>query len=185
MQLKCLSYLSHLQYFKHSSFFSRTTCFSKQLQKGGGFRKYVGRYMSYSWFGAANGTEITHLIFNIGSNWQKAPMFAPQFSLPISTPCLSRTSVFSRPSSFWEWTDERPAENTMSYTETELTLIGQHWIICIWQCSGRGFCLTGVVCITPYYMSTPQCLELAYPAERSRERQTDRQKLCTVAIKFT
>lgn len=35
--------------------------------------------------------------------------------------------------------------------------------------------LTGVVCITPYYMSTPQCLELAYPAERSRERQTDRQ----------
>jgi len=51
--------------------------------------------------------------------------------------------------------------------------------------SSGGGDLTGVVCITPYYMSTPQCLELAYPAERSTERQTDRQKLCTVAIKFT
>lgn len=107
-------------------------------------------------------------------------LFSPlSSSLLISTPCLSRTSVFSLSSSFWEWTDERPAENTMSNTETELRLIGQHWVICIWQCCGRGFCplrgdLTGVVCISPYYMSTPQCLELAYPAERSRKRQTDR-----------
>lgn len=68
----------------------------------------------------------------------------------------------------------------LPYTETELKLNGQHWIIYILQFGGRGFCplrgdLTGVVCISPYYMSTPQCLELAYPAERSRKRQTDRQ----------
>lgn len=69
------------------------------------------------------------------------PLFSPKSSsLLISTPCLSCTSVFSLSSSVWEWTDERPTENTMSYTETELRLIGQHWIINIWQCCGRGFC---------------------------------------------
>lgn len=127
----------------------------------------------------ANGTEITHIIFNFGSNCQKATVFTTHFSLLISTPCPIPTSVFSLPSSFWELTDERPAENTMSYTETELRLIGQHWIICIWQCCGRGFCpLQGGFdrrCLHYSILHEYTTMSRASLPSRVIKRETDRQ----------
>lgn len=72
--------------------------------------------------------------------------------------------------------------------EVDWTALDHLHMTALWEglLTSAGVCdLTGVVCITPYYISTPQCLELAYPAERSRKRERERDRLCTVAIKLT
>lgn len=88
-----------------------------------------------------------------------------------STPCLCPSDLSSQsPLSIEEalrLTDRDRAQADRT------TALGHLHVLVLWEgplTSAGG--VTGIVCITPYYMSTPQCLELAYPPERARERET-------------